>query len=580
MSLQVVIIGAVALGPKAGCRIKRLDPSVNVTMLDRDSLISYGGCGIPYFVSGDVADLKGLLSTSFHMERNAGFFKGAKGIEVLTRTEAVAIDRKTKQVRIANLDHGGEKSIPYDRLIIATGSSPVVPPVPGMDLEGVMPINDLHAAQRVQEMVSQGRVESAVVIGAGATGLEMAEALADLWGVETHVVEAADRILPAFMDREMASMMTSHLEAQDEVNIHLNCPVSRILDDGQGKVRGVVAGGEEIACDLVLVATGVRPNSELAREAGLELDDRGAIVVDEYLRTSDPDIFAGGDCVSQMHLISGQRIYMPSGSVANRMGRVIGGNVLGGQNRFPGVVGTFCIKLFGLSLAHIGLNEDQARAAGFDPAAPLVVQADRAHFHPDQAMMYMKMVADRSSRRVLGLTALGENGDAVVARVNALAASIGGGVSLDEISNLEMAYSPPLGAALDILNAAANTVENLIEGRLNSMHMDEFTRRLEQGEGADTVFMDMRTAENAKPFLERYAPAWTHLPQETLAQHLNEVPRDKDVVLVCNSGARSYEAQCTLNAAGFSNTYNLGGGVAAVRKSGYPILGNGDKSGK
>ena len=338
-----------------------------------------------------------------------------------------------------------------------------------------------------------------------------------------------------------------------------------------------MAGDEEIPCNLVLVATGVRPNAKLARDAGLELDGRGAIVVDETLRTSDPYIYAGGDCVSIKHLISGERIYMPSGSLANRMGRVIGSNVLGGTARFPGAVGSFCIKLFGLSLAHIGLNEAQAREAGFDPAALLVVQADRAHFHPDQALMYVKLVADRKTRRVLGLTALGANGDAVVGRVNALAASLGKGLYLDELSNLELAYSPPLGAALDILNAAANTAENMIEGRLKPLSPEEFSRRLAEGEAGNTVFMDLRAMDNAKPYLAQHAPAWTHLPQETLADRLAEVPRDKDVVLICNSGVRSYEAQCTLNAAGFGNTYNLSGGVAAVKKWGEPILSDDDQ---
>jgi NADPH-dependent 2,4-dienoyl-CoA reductase/sulfur reductase-like enzyme/rhodanese-related sulfurtransferase len=578
VSLHIVIIGAVALGPKAGCRIKRLDPSAQVTMLDKDSIISYGGCGIPYYVSGDVADLKGLTSTSFHMERNPDFFKGAKGVEVRNRTEALAISRNEKKVMIRDLESGEESQLDYDKLILATGSTPVMPPLPGMNLNRVMPVNDLHAAEAIKGLVSKGQVETAAVVGAGATGLEMAEALADLWGIEVHVIEAADRVLPAFLDSEFARMYENHLNQHEEIHLHLNSPLQEILDDGEGNACGVRFDGQEVACDLVLVATGVKPNSALAQTSGLAVDERGAILVDEYLRTNDPDIYAGGDCVALKHLVTGQRVCIASGSLANRMGRVIGSNVLGGAAKFPGVVGSFSIKVFGQALAHTGLNEEQAKAAGFDPVGPVVVQPDRAHFHPDQAMMYVKLVVDRPSRRVLGFTALGENGDAVVGRVNALAGPISQAARVEEISNLELAYCPPLGAALDIVNAAANTCENLIEGRLRPIKTREFSERLARGEEGGTVFLDLRTYENARPYLEAHAPYWTHLPQEALAGRLDEVPRDKEVILVCNSGARSYEAQCTLNNAGFDNTYNLAGGAAAVKKWGEPILPKDDDS--
>ena len=204
--------------------------------------------------------------------------------------------------------------------------------------------------------------------------------------------------------------------------------------------------------------------------------------------------------------------------------------------------------------------------------APLVVQADRAHFHPDNKLMYLKLVVETGTRRVLGLSALGENGDAVVGRVNALAGLLARGATLEEVSNLELAYSPPLGAAVDVLNAAANTCENMLAGKLRPMGPEEFSRRLAQGTEGDTVFLDMRAMDKAKPYLECLAPQWCHLPQETLLQRLAEVPTDKDVVLVCNSGVRSYEAQVMLAGAGITNTYNLAGGVAAVKKWGEPIL--------
>ena len=569
--MKVVIIGAVAAGPKAGCRIKRLDPSAQVTMLDKDDLISYGGCGIPYYVSGDVSDLKGLLSTSFHMVRDAEFFAGAKGIEVLTRTEALAIDRQAKTVRVRSAQ-GEERDLDYDKLVIATGSQPVIPPVPGVDLAGVLPVSNLHQAETIKNLVAQGQVGSAAVVGAGATGLEMAEALADLWGVEVHLLEMAPQVLPGILDQEMARILQTHLAGQEGIHLHLGQALEEILDDGQGRVRAVRAGGRELEVDLVILATGVRPNSELARAAGLEIGDTGAIQVDAELRTSDPDIFAGGDCVALPCLLTGRPRYLASGSLANREGRVIGTNVCGGHARFPGVAGSFCIKLFGLSAACTGLTLEQAREAGLEAVAPLVVQADRAHFHPDQRLMYVKLVVEKGSQRVLGLSALGENGDAVAGRVGAVAGLIAQGATLADVSNPELPYSPPLGAALDVLNAAANTCENLLAGKLRPMSPAEFSRRLARRQEGDSVFLDMRAIDNAKPYLESLAPHWVHLPQETLAQRLDQVPRDKDVILICNSGVRSYEAQVTLDAAGITNTYNLSGGVAAVKASGDPII--------
>lgn len=572
MSLNVVIIGAVAAGPKAACRIKRLLPDATVTMLDRDEVISYGGCGIPFYVSGDVPELKGLLSTSFHMVRDAAFFKGAKGVDVLTRTEAVAIDRAGQKVRVRDLAGGGERDLPYDKLVIATGSAPFVPPVPGAALEGVLPVANPGHAEAIKGLVSQGQVETAVVVGAGATGLEMAEALADLWGVEVHIVEAADQVLPGVLDAEMARMMAHHLAQQEGVRLHLGTPLEAVLDDGQGRARGVRAGGQEIDADLVIMATGVRPNAGLAAQAGLALAANGAIAVDERMATSDPDIFAAGDCVAYRCLVTGGEVYMPAGSLANRSARVAASNICGLEAKFPPVAGSFCIKLFGLSAACTGLAEARARAAGLDVAAPLVVQADRAHFHPDMALMYVKLVVERGSRRIIGLTALGENGDAVAGRVGAVAALMAQGGELEDLSNLELPYSPPLGAAVDILNAAANTAENVLAGKLRAMPPEEFARRLADCQACNTVILDMRAMDNAKPYLEQLAPHWVHLPQETLGGRADEVPRDKDVVLVCNSGVRSYEAQVMLDAAGVTNTWNLAGGVAAVKKWGEPIL--------
>ena len=272
MSENIVIIGAVALGPKAACRLKRLKPEANVVMVDQTDLISYGGCGIPYFVSGDVSDIGQLQSTSFHMLRDKKFFQDAKGIEVLTNTRAVSIDRLGKKVLVRNVVDGKEQILPYDKLVLATGSRPRRLSIPGAELPGVFTVSNLHEAEAIKAEVAEGRVNKAVVIGAGAIGLEMAEALADLWGVETSVIEVAGQVLPGVVSPGIARMVRHHLE-ENGITIYSAEEVVGI--EGAERVERVVMKGSALDADLVIMAVGVVPNGELAGEAGLELSSRG-----------------------------------------------------------------------------------------------------------------------------------------------------------------------------------------------------------------------------------------------------------------------------------------------------------------
>ena len=284
MPKKIVIIGAVALGPKVACRARRLDPEAEIVVVDRDSHISYGGCGIPYYVGGDVAELEGLLSTAYHMKRDAPFFKNVKGVDVRPRTEAFDIDRKTRCVQLKNLDSGEEYCLDYDALVLATGGKPFVPPIPGHDLPGVMAVANLHHAEWIKNQVQKGQVNSAVVIGAGAIGLEMAEALTDLWGVETSVVEMQPQLLPQALGPDMARLVQDRFEAHD-VNVRLSAGVAEILGDPESGVSGVkLTNGEELPCELVVMAAGARPNAELAAKAGLALGRLGGILVDKRLR--------------------------------------------------------------------------------------------------------------------------------------------------------------------------------------------------------------------------------------------------------------------------------------------------------
>ena len=568
MAQNILIIGAVALGPKAACRFKRMEPDSRVTMVDQSNLISYGGCGIPYFISGDVSEAKQLQETSFHMLRDEKFFRQAKDIDVIINTRAVSIDRDNKTVRVLNVLSGKQQDLAYDKLVLATGSRPRDLSIPGSHLEGVFTVSDLNKAIAIKKEISEGKVGKAVIIGAGAIGLEMAEALTDLWGIETAVVEITDQLLPGFISANMSKMVQHHLE-ENEVVFYLNEEVKHF--EGENRIEKVVTTERVLEADLVIIAAGVIPNSDLASDADLKVSPAGAIVVNKRMQTSDPDIYAGGDCVEVINLITDKPGYYPLGSLANRQGRVIGTNLAGGDAEFEGAVGSFVVKLFEISVASAGLNLETAKKEGFDPLSAFVVQFDRAHFYPEKDLMYLELVVEKSTGQVLGIQGLGNTGDGVIARVNAVAPILKHKPSTDDISNLELAYSPPFSAAMDILNALGNTAENILAGKNRVIDPDQFFDLWQQRKDGQVCFLDCRGWGNARPFVKKYPDLWKSIPQDELMDRLAEVPQDKQIVLICNTGVRSFEAQGMLDQAGVRQTYNLQGGVAALKKLGVDL---------
>ncbi|SMC75643.1 NADPH-dependent 2,4-dienoyl-CoA reductase, sulfur reductase [Desulfocicer vacuolatum DSM 3385] len=568
MSKKVLIIGAVALGPKVACRLRRIDPDVEITMIDRDELISYGGCGIPYYVGGDVADIEGLRSTIAHAIRDAEFFKATKGAEVLTGVEAVAIKRAEKKVVVRHLKEDREEEMPYDQLVIATGATPMRPPIPGADLPQVHVVSNLHHAKAIKDAISKGEVENAVVIGAGAIGIEMAEAFTDLWGIDTTLIEMADQVLPQALGKDMSRIAEKKLR-EHGVELLLSQRVMKINGDAENGVQSVETQEKTIPCSMVILAAGVRPNSQLAADAGLALGRCGGVLVNRRMQTSDPNIFSGGDCAEFPNLISGQEILMPLGSLANRQGRIIATNLNGGAAQFPGAVGAFCIKIFDMGMAKAGLTTAQAAAAGFDPVDVVVAQSDRAHFFPDADFMFMKLIADRKSRKILGVEAAGPQGDAVKARVDAVAPLLKFGVDVDEIANLEVSYAPPYASAMDIVNNAGNALDNTLNGSLKSIDTWEF---LEKFKNENARVVDVRSTVQAEPFVEKYGDQWLNIPQDEFRKRVNEIPKDEPIYMLCGTGPRSYECQVILAAHGITNSFNIQGGYGMILAIHEPLV--------
>ncbi|KPJ99939.1 MAG: pyridine nucleotide-disulfide oxidoreductase [Desulfobacterales bacterium SG8_35] len=569
MPEKIVVIGGVAAGPKTACRVKRLLPDADVVVIDQDSLISYGGCGIPYFVSGDVSDEKELRSTSFHVVRDEGFFRDAKGVTMLTRTRALAIDRQARTVRVEQLDTGAENELPYDRLVLATGSIPNRLQIPGADLDGVYVVNDMHRAMAIKNDLAQGKVAKAVVIGGGAIGLEMAESLADLWGIETTVLEYMDQLLPRIVDPPFAAMLEKHLK-DNNIAVYTGESATGIEGDATGRVCRVVTPKRTLEADLVIMSVGVRPRSDLAREAGLLVSPQGGIVVNNRMQTSDPAIYAAGDCVEIINQISGMKNNAPMGSLANRQGRVAADNIAGIPSQFEGWVGSFIMKAFECCIGGTGLSHSAAKGLGYDAEAAITAQSDRAHFFPTQSVIMLQMVFDRSSRKVLGLQGFGIMNDAVLARINAAAGLLAKGACIEDFSNLELAYAPPFSTAVDALNATANVADNLAAGRLRPVSIEDFLEWMEKPEAnPDWAVLDIRHPKEAAEFVEKFgSDLWHAIPYVNVRSRFEELPPDKILIIVCDAGTRSSEIQVFLDSVGRKNNLVLGGGFNAIRRIG------------
>jgi len=569
MGKKILVIGGVAAGPKTACRVKRLMPDAEITVIDSDSLISYGGCGIPYFVSGDVSDEKELRSTSFHVVRDEAFFNDAKGVTMLTRTKALAIDRQAKTVQAESLDTGEKNDLPYDKLVLATGSTPNRLQIPGADLQGVYFVNDMHRAMAIKNDLAKGKVGKAVVIGGGAIGLEMAESLADLWGIETTVLEYMDQLLPRIVDPPFAAMLEKHLE-DNNVSVFTGESATGLEGDDAGRVCRVITPKRSIDTDLVIMSVGVRPRSELARDAGLQVSDQGGIEVNTGMQTSDPDIYAAGDCVEILNQVSGMKNIAPMGSLANRQGRVAADNIAGIPSQFEGWVGSFIMKAFECCIGGTGLSHSSATALGFDAEVAITAQSDRAHFFPTQTVIMLQMVFDKTNRKVLGIQGFGPMNDSLLARINAGAGLIAKGATIEDFSNLELAYAPPFSTAVDALNATANAADNIAAGRLRTVSIEDFMTWMDTPHAKpDWAALDIRHPKEAAEFTDAFGnDLWKAIPYVNIRSRYQELPGDKMLIIICDAGTRSSEVQIFLDSVGLTSTLVLGGGFNAIRRIG------------
>ncbi len=519
-SLEVVVIGGGAAGLKAAARIRRLNDEAKITVIEAGKYPSISRCGLPFYVGGLLQEPKNLLETTYGAVRDVDYFKKVKNIEVLTETKVVEIDRSKKLVRT----EGDEFS--YDYLVIATGSKPVKPPIEGLqeEVEGITFLHSLEDAEKILDAWDED-AEKALIIGAGLIGLECAEALHNL-DMEVTVVELMNHIVPSILDEDVARIVESHIKKK--IKLMTSSRVEKILNDGE-RVTGAIVNGKELETDLVVVATGVRPNVDLAVKAGLEIGETGAIKVNDRMQTSDKSIYAGGDCVENVHLITGKPIYTPMGSVANKHGRVIGDNICGIDSRFPGVLGTVIFQIFGMNVGRTGLCERDV----CNPVISRVAGADRFHFHPEHKPIRLKLIAD--GERIVGFQAAGFG--VIDKRLDVAVSAIQMKATVDDLANFDLAYAPPYSTAIDLIIASANMAKNKLLGLVESISPLEFAEMLKSDESFTVI--DVRTE---KEFLARSVidDRVKNIPLSELRERYEEIP-DK-AILICQVGTRSYEA--------------------------------------
>jgi len=557
---NIVIIGGGACGPKTAARARRLDHNAQITMIQDEALISYAGCGLPYYISGSVKSRNALLV------RDADAFKKISNVDVLINTKVESIDRVDHKVNVTDQQTGRKYAMNYDKLVIATGANPTVPPIEGINLRGVHILKRVPDADEIIGLMTESVAKKAVIIGAGLIGVEMAEALV-VRGFEVTMVEALDKVLPALLDDEIAGLLANHMKSK-EVVLKLGQKIVR-FEGEDGRLRRALTDKETIEADIAILAIGVHPDSKLAKEAGLQIGPFGDIVVNDYLQTSDPDIYAGGDCIANVSLLTGQRVFVPMGSTANRHGRVIGTNITGGAEKFPGVVSTACVKVFDFNVGRVGLGEKQIKEAGYEVVTGVVPGLDKPEYYPGAKEIIIKLIVDAKTHRILGGQGTGP-GD-VIKRIDVLATAITAGMTVDTLADLDLAYAPPYNSALDVLHHAANLVRNKLEGRTQGIKPSAVKEKLDKKE--DFVLLDVRS----KPEWEATrieAPQVRLLPQPELYKGMEELPEGKEIVVTCHTGGRAYQAACTLKGAGFQDVKFMEGSLTCWcdEVCGKPVL--------
>lgn len=538
--MKVVIVGGVAGGATAATRLRRLDEHAQIVVFERSGYISYANCGLPYYIGGVIEDKEELtLQTP---ERMWDRFH----IDMKVHHEVTDINTPQKTVTVHNLDTGKVYKEPYDKLILSPGAKPVMPKLPGIESEKIFALRTVEDTLKIRAFVEDRKPKTAVMVGGGFIGLEAAENLCDL-GVKVTVVQRPKQLLN-MMDYDMAALVHNKLRSK---GIDLKLGGDVIGFEEHETLRVLLKDDEPISTDMVLMAIGVSPETGLAQKAGLELGIKGAIVVNDKMETSVPDIYAVGDAVQVKHTVTGKDAVISLAGPANKQGRIAADNICGLERHYKGSMGSSVIKLFDMTAASTGLTEKAAKDAGIDYERVVLSPASHAGYYPGAKIMTMKVVYEKRTLKILGAQIIGYDG--VDKRLDVIATAISAGVRADELKDLDLAYAPPYSSAKDPVNMAGFMIDNMTSGKVKQFHWDELDRLPRDG---SVILLDTRTKGE---YGRGHVDGFINIPLDDLRENLEKLDQSKPIYVMCQSGLRSYLACRILSGEGF-DCYNFSGG--------------------
>ncbi len=540
--MKVVIVGGVAGGASAAARLRRLDEQAQITIYERSGYISYANCGLPYYIGGTIQKQAELTL------QTPASFKKRFNIEVKVGHEVQAIDRAKKQVAVCYLASGQVFQAGYDKLILAPGAQPVRPPLPGVDSSRLYTLRTVEDTLRIREIAASGQVKSAVVIGGGFIGVEMAENLQEL-GLAVSLIQRENHLL-APLDQDLASFLHAHMREKG-VKLLLEQSVTGFAETETG-LSVQLAGSEPVSADMAILAIGVQPESTLAKAAGLELGPKDSVAVNEQMQTSDPDIYAVGDAVAIRNTVTGQPALIALAGPANKQGRVAADNIAGLESRYTGSPGSSVLKIFEMTAAFCGLNEQAAQAAGLAYEKLIISPASHAAYYPGGRQMTIKLLFDKQTEKILGAQIVGF--DSVDKRLDVIATAMQAGLGVRTLKELDLAYAPPYSSAKDPVNMLGFVAENVITGKVKHFFYEDIANLPKDG---SVTLLDVRTqAEYSRGHAADFK---LNLPLDSLRERLAELPAGKPVYVMCQTGIRSYIACRILQQNGF-DCFNFAGG--------------------
>jgi len=539
MKKKIIIVGGVAGGATAAARLRRISEDTEIILVERGEYISFANCGLPYYIGETIKDRSKLLVQT--VEGMSERFK----LDIRNQSEVISIDTENKSVTIKNLQTDELYTETYDKLLLSPGAKPIIPPIPGLnENDTLFTLRNIPDTDKIKSYVDSKEPKKAVVIGGGFIGIEMAENLVDC-GIEVTIIEMANQIM-APIDFEMASILHKHLKEKG-VNLILENGVQSFAEHGK---KVILSDGTEIETDMTILSIGVRPENELAKGAGLELGERGGIVVNEYLQTSNQDIYAVGDAVEVVDYINGQKAMIPLAGPANRQGRIAANNIMGKNEKYQGTLGTSIAKVFDLTVAATGNNEKTLKRLGISYEVVHIHPSSHAGYYPGAAQISLKLIFDKETGKIFGAQAIGADG--VDKRIDVIATAIKGGLTVEDLTNLELSYAPPYSSAKDPVNMAGYVATNVLLGDLEQIQWHEVDQIIADG----GLLIDVREAKERE---NGYIKGSINISLNELRNHLNQIPKDQPVYVSCQVGLRGYLASRILKNSGY-NVKNVDGG--------------------